>query len=67
MTFYEFVIAFTGNHPFLTFVAILAAYFFVTWPFRLVKRAIRSRDIQKHGWPDGSVDADGDFEKLSGK
>ena len=70
MSAQEFILTFAGQHPFLTFIVICCIYYAWKAPFICVKRYIRSRDIQAHGWPtaplnsDGSLmDADGDIIK----
>jgi len=54
---YEFM----GSHPVLTFVLAFVAAIVACEPFRTVRRWLRSRDIQKHGWPSAPMDADGDI------
>ena len=62
MTTGEFILRFVGSHPFLSFLLICAAYYAWKYPWHVLKRAIRSRDIQKHGWPTApNMDADGDL------
>lgn len=34
----------------------------LSWPFRLINRWIRHRNIVAHGWPPDHLDADGDFK-----
>ena len=67
MTIWE---AFTHLHPFvqwsalwLAWVPLLLVYNLTLMPFRLVNRAIRSRNIRERGWPPPHLDADGDFKK----
>jgi hypothetical protein len=52
--------AFMGEHPWLTFFLALIAGQIAVWPFRLVNRYIRHRNIKAAGWPPKHLDADGD-------
>ncbi|ASJ58980.1 hypothetical protein KEM44_21065 [Sinorhizobium meliloti] len=61
MSGYEFILAFCGKHPFLAFIIICSAYYGWKYAWHVLKRAIRSRDIQRHGWPTAPIDADGDI------
>lgn len=60
MNTYDFILKFCGEHPFLALCVIGSIYYGWKYPWHVMKRAIRSRDIQKHGWPTAPVDADGD-------
>lgn len=60
MTIYEFM----GGSPYLTFFLALIAARVATWPFRLVNRWIRHRNIVAKGWPPFHLDADGDARTL---
>lgn len=56
MTAYEFM----GEHPTLTFfLACIAASCFA-YPFKIINRWIRHRNIVAQGWPPAHLDADGD-------
>lgn len=57
--FYQFA----GSHPFLTFMLAWFAYEVAIYPFKLVNRWIRSRNIKNAGWPPAHLDADGDQVK----
>lgn len=62
MSFWEFVLKFAGQNPFTFLIIICATYYGWKCPWIVIKRAIRSRDIQKHGWPSAKhMDADGDL------
>ena len=56
MTLLEFM----GEHPWLTFFLAFFAARFASWPFRLINRWIRHRNIVAQGWPPPHLDADGD-------
>jgi hypothetical protein len=60
MTIYEFM----GEHPWLTFFLALIAGNVVTYPFKLVNRWIRHRNIVARGWPPFHLDGDGDARSL---
>lgn len=64
MTFYEFVLRFASEHPFLTFCFGVGLFGLLTWPFRLVNRLFRHRNIVAQGWPPQYCDADGDAVDL---
>lgn len=66
MDFYEFALRFVSEHPFITFVLICSVYYCFQAPWEIWKRNIRSRDIQKHGWPIAPMDSDGDIRTTSG-
>jgi hypothetical protein len=55
---------FMGDHPLLTVALAYLAYQAVTWPFRLVNRWIRHRNIAAAGWAPFHLDADGDVRTL---
>lgn len=57
------ILEFMGGSPFLTFFLALIIGGVIKYPFHVLKRWIRSRDIQKHGWPRAPMDADGDIIK----
>ncbi|WP_435018427.1 hypothetical protein TA3x_000401 [Tundrisphaera sp. TA3] len=59
MTAYEFM----STNPWLTFFLACLATSVVIWPFKLVNRWIRHRNIVAAGWPPAHLDADGDFLK----
>lgn len=55
---YEFM----GEHQVLTVILALIAGSVAIWPFRLVNRWIRHRNIVARGWPTHpQMDADGDI------
>lgn len=56
---------FMGEHPFLTFFLALIAANLLAWPFRLINRWIRHRNIAKAGWPPNYLDADGDTQSAT--
>lgn len=49
------------RHWFLAFIAMILVYEVAIWPFRLINRWIRHRNIATAGWPPSYVDADGDM------
>jgi hypothetical protein len=51
---------FAGAHPFLTVVLAFIALDAFVYPFKIVNRWIRSRNIKNAGWPPAHLDADGD-------
>lgn len=53
---YEFM----SGSPWLTFFLALLVAQVLVWPFRLVNRVIRHRNIVARGWPPEHLDADGD-------
>ncbi len=53
-------LAFSGQHPFLAIAFAWLAFHVATWPFRLINRVIRHRNIVARGWPPDHLDADGD-------
>jgi len=54
---------FMGEHPILTvFLALIVAYT-LTYPFKLINRWIRHRNIAIAGWPPDHLDADGDVHR----
>jgi hypothetical protein len=53
-----------SEHPLLTFVLALIAANVATWPFKLVNRWIRHRNVVAAGWPPIYLDADGDKRTL---
>jgi hypothetical protein len=57
---------FMGQHPVLTFFLALIAANVAVWPFRLVNRWIRHRNVVAQGWPPFHLDADGDTRTLDG-
>lgn len=63
MNFFEFAL----KSPFLSFIIICAVYYAWKAPWVCLKRAIRSRDIQTHGWPKAPMDADGDIVTNDGE
>lgn len=54
------VYEFMSNSPWLTFFLALIVANALTWPFRLVNRWIRHRNIVARGWPPFHLDGDGD-------
>lgn len=58
--FYQFA----GDHPFVVLVLAFIAEQIIIWPFRIVNRWIRSRNIKNAGWPPDYCDADGDAVEL---
>lgn len=50
------------NHPFLTFIALMMVAQVLWYPFRIINRWIRHRNIVARGWPPEHLDADGDFK-----
>ncbi len=44
-------------------ITLFATERIVSWPFRLVNRYLRSRNIAARGWPPEYLDADGDLKK----
>lgn len=63
MSTHEFILTFARQNPFLTFIIICSVYYAWKAPFICIKRYIRSRDIQAHGWPKAPMDSDGDIIK----
>lgn len=57
----DFILEFTKQNPFLSLCVLGSIYYGWKYPWHVHKRAIRSRDIQKHGWPIAPMDADGDI------
>ena len=60
MNIYQFM----SDSPYLTFflacvISSMIAHMF----YYPIKRYLRSRDIQKHGWPPLHCDSDGDFKE----
>jgi len=55
---------FAGDNPYLTFFLALLVYHLLAWPFRLVNRWIRHRNIAASGWPPFHLDGDGDTRTL---
>lgn len=55
---------FMGDHPYLTFFLALILGNIITYPFKLVNRWIRHRNIIAAGWPPFHLDADGDTRTL---
>jgi len=49
-------------NPWLIALAMILLYWLAAWPFRLVNRWIRHRNIVAKGWPPPHLDADGDFQ-----
>lgn len=60
MTVADFILAFTKQNPFLSVCVLGSVYYGWKYPWLVLKRSIRSKDIQKHGWPTAPIDADGD-------
>lgn len=56
MTIYQFM----SDSPWLTFFLACLIVNLVSWPFRLVNRWIRHKNIAAKGWPPSHLDADGD-------
>jgi hypothetical protein len=56
MNIFEFM---TGS-PWLSVGMALILAYIIAWPFRLVNRWIRHRNIAARGWPPPHLDADGD-------
>ncbi len=56
-------------HPWMTLFLGLSVMWtaerILAWPFRLVNRWIRHRNIVAQGWPPLHVDGDGDFRPES--
>jgi len=63
MNLYQFVLAFADEHWFLSFLIIFGTVNFCCWPFQLVNRWIRSRNIKNAGWPPTHLNADGEQKK----
>lgn len=67
MNIYEII----NENPFLSFalacLLLVAIAGLCSFPFKTIHRYLRSRDIQKHGWPPAHCDADGDFKKEDDK
>lgn len=62
MTFWDFILKFAGQNPLTFFIIVCCTYYAWKAPWLVVKRALRSRDIQRHGWPTApNMDADGDL------
>ncbi len=62
MSFGEFIVKFAAQSPFTFFIIVCCLYYGWKAPWIVLKRAIRSRDIQRHGWPTApNMDADGDL------
>jgi hypothetical protein len=57
--FYQFA----GSHPLLTFALACCVVQVISYPFRLVNRFVRARNIKNAGWPPEHLDADGDTVK----
>ena len=57
--FYQFA----GEHPFLTFLLALLIVEAFVYPFKILNRYFRSRNIKNAGWPPSHLDADGDVIK----
>lgn len=56
------LLQFMGESPFLTFFLALILASVIKYPFVVLKRYLRHRDISKHGWPTTpNMDADGDI------
>lgn len=53
-------LAFANDSPVLAVIFVLAATNVLIWPFRLVNRWIRHRNIVAKGWPPPHLDGDGD-------
>lgn len=51
---------FMGDHPVLTFFLACIAASTVSYPFKIINRWIRHRNIVAQGWPPVHLDADGD-------
>lgn len=59
MSAYEFM----GDHPILTFFLAMIAANVLIYPFKLINRWIRHRNIVAAGWPPAHLDGDGDVIK----
>ena len=57
----EFITA----HPWFSLLILIGIYNLAEWPFRLVNRAIRHRNIASAGWPPSHLDGDGDVVDKS--
>lgn len=58
MNFYEFAV----KSPFTMFIIVCAVYYTIKNLIDYFKRRVRSKDIQRHGWPKNPhMDADGDI------
>lgn len=53
---------FMSDSPWLTFFLAIILVQPIIWPFKLVNRWIRHRNIVAKGWPPEHLDADGDFK-----
>lgn len=60
MSIFEFM----GSNPVLTFFLACIASSLVAWPFKLINRWIRHRNIAAAGWPPFHLDGDGDTRTL---
>lgn len=58
MSAYEFM----GDHPILTFFLALIAMEAICYPFKILNRFFRHRNIVARGWPPAHLDADGDWK-----
>jgi hypothetical protein len=56
--------AFAGEHPVFVFLLAWLLCWTMSWPFRLVNRWIRHRNIAAKGWPPFHLDADGDTRSF---
>lgn len=53
---------FADQHPLVTLCALWLIVWLLAWPFRLINRWIRHRNIAARGWPENPLmDADGDI------
>ena len=57
------ILDFAGEHYIVTIILALIVAETVAWPFRIINRWIRHRNVATRGWPPAHLDADGDWKK----
>lgn len=57
------ILDFANEHWFIALLMFWSATNLLTWPFRLVNRWIRHKNIAAKGWPPIHLDGDGDAIK----
>lgn len=55
---------FCGDHPWLFLFSLWAVCSVVAYPFKLINRWIRHRNIVAAGWPPFHLDGDGDTRSF---
>lgn len=61
---------FASEHPVIIVIIIIISgliianilYYILYFPFWIINRWLRSRNIKHQGWPPAHLDADGDFK-----